>query len=107
MKNAERWKILSKKPKRFFFDKTDSPRFVENHTRMVISVLAYNLVNFLKTIAFKKIDQGMTIQTIRLHFLKIAGKLVQTARKIYLKLSSYHVQQNEFYAIFRRLRRCQ
>lgn len=91
----------------FFFDKTDSPRFVENHTRMMISVLAYNLVNFLKTIAFKKIDQGMTIQTIRLHFLKIAGKLVQTARKIYLKLSSYHVQQNEFYAIFRRLRRCQ
>ncbi|OJG56532.1 Spn1 transposase [Enterococcus italicus DSM 15952] len=91
----------------FFFDKTDSPRFVENHTRMMISVLAYNLVNFLKKIAFKKIDQGMTIQTIRLHFLKIAGKLVQTARKIYLKLPSYHVQQNEFYAIFRRLRRCQ
>lgn len=72
----------------FFFDKTDSPRFVENHTRMMISVLAYNLVNFLKTIAFKKIDQGMTIQTIRLHFLKIAGKLVQTARKYTLSYQS-------------------
>src|SRR5699024_6272462 len=35
--------------KSFFFDKTDSPEFTENHARMMVSVLAYNLFNFLKT----------------------------------------------------------
>ncbi|WP_034300444.1 IS1380 family transposase, partial [Alkalibacterium sp. AK22] len=45
----------------FYFDKTDSPRFLENHVRMMISLLAYNLINCLKTIGFEKINQGMTI----------------------------------------------
>ncbi|WP_413527184.1 IS1380 family transposase [Marinilactibacillus psychrotolerans] len=89
----------------FYFDKTDSPRFLENHVRMMMSILAYNLVNFLKTIAFEKLNQGMTIHSIRLRLLKVAGKLVQTGRQVYLKLSSYHVYQAEFYKIFERLRR--
>ncbi|WP_102336195.1 IS1380 family transposase [Salimicrobium jeotgali] len=89
----------------FYFDKTDSPRFLENHVRMMISVLAYNLINFLKTIAFEKVNQGMTIHSIRLRLLKVAGKLVQTGRQVYLKLSSFHVYQAEFYKIFERLRR--
>lgn len=89
----------------FYFDKTDSPRFLENHVRMVMSLLAYNLINFLKTIGFEEVNQGMTIQSIRLNLLKVAGKLVQTDRRIYLKLSSYDVYQNEFYAVFDPLRR--
>ncbi|HHD5708690.1 TPA: transposase, partial [Streptococcus pyogenes] len=89
----------------FYFDKTDSPRFLENHVRMMISVLAYNLVNFLKSIGFDKVNQGMTIHSIRLILLKVAGKLVQTGRQVYLKLSSYHVYQTEFYKVFERLRR--
>ncbi|WP_142657893.1 transposase, partial [Enterococcus faecium] len=66
----------------FYFDKTDSPRFLENHVRMMISVLAYNLVNFLKSIGFDKVNQGMTIHSIRLILLKVAGKLVQTGRQV-------------------------
>ena len=27
----------------FYFDKTDSPSFLENHARMMVSLLAYNL----------------------------------------------------------------
>ncbi len=87
----------------FFFDKTDSPTFIENYARMMISVIAYHLVNCLKNIAFDSKQTGMTIQTIRLKFFKIAGKLVKTARKIHLKLSSYYVYQDEFYKIFERL----
>lgn len=89
----------------FYFDKTDSPRFLENHVRMMISVLAYNLVNFLKTIGFEQVNRGMTIHSIRLTLLKVAGKLVKTGRQVYLKLSSYHVYQTEFYKVFERLRR--
>ncbi|HAP9168895.1 TPA: IS1380-like element IS1678 family transposase, partial [Enterococcus faecium] len=89
----------------FYFDKTDSPRFLENHVRMMLSLIAYNLVNFLRTIGFEEVQKGMTIHSIRLKFLKVAGKLVQTGRRVYLKLSSYHVYQNEFYRVFARLRR--
>lgn len=88
----------------FYFDKTDSPLFLENHVRMMISVLAYNLVNFLKTIAFEKLNQRMTIHSIRVKLLKVAGKLVQSGRQVYLKLSSYHVHQTEFYRVFESLR---
>lgn len=90
----------------FFFDKTDSPTFIENYVRMMMSVIAYNLLQCLKYIAFDTQQTGMTIQTIRLKFFKVAGKLVRTARKIHLNLSSYHVYQDEFYKIFERLRIC-
>lgn len=89
----------------FYFDKTDSPLFLENHVRMMISLLAYNLINCLKTIGFDKKNQGMTIHSIRLTLLKVAGKLIKTGRQVYLKLSSYHVYQTEFYKVFERLRR--
>ncbi|MFL2060365.1 transposase, partial [Marinilactibacillus psychrotolerans] len=57
-----------------------------------------------KTIGFDERDKGLTVQSIRLKLLKVAGKLVQTGRKVYLKLSSYHVYHKEFYAVFDRLR---
>ncbi|MFV8240744.1 IS1380 family transposase [Aerococcus viridans] len=89
----------------FYFDKTDSPRFIENHGRMMISVIAYNLINFLRSICFEKGWVGLQINTIRLRLFKVAGKLVNTARRMYLKLSSSHVYQAEFYAVFRRIQR--
>ncbi|MEY8292544.1 transposase, partial [Carnobacteriaceae bacterium 52-44] len=69
----------------------DSPEFTENHARMMVSVLAYNLFNFLKTCCFDKKWRGLQVNTIRLRLFKVAGKLVRTARQMYLKLSSSHV----------------
>lgn len=89
----------------FFFDKTDSPRFIENEARMMISLLAYNLVNFLRTLCFEPKSKGLQVDTIRFRLFKVAGKLVSTARQMYLKLSSYHVYQREFYAVFRKIQR--
>ncbi|XJS10895.1 IS1380 family transposase [Aerococcaceae bacterium WGS1372] len=89
----------------FFFDKTDSPEFLENEARMMISLLSYNLVNFLRTICFEPKLKGLQVNTIRLRLFKVAGKLVTTARQIYLKLSSSHVYQREFYAVFRQIQR--
>ena len=34
----------------FFLDKTDSSGFRENQARMMVSLLAYNIVNFLHTL---------------------------------------------------------
>ena len=89
----------------FFFDKTDSPRFIENEARMMISLLAYNLVNFLRTLCFEPKSKGLQVNTIRLRLFKVAGKLVSTARQVYLKLSISHVYQREFYAVFRKIQR--
>src|SRR5699024_2120858 len=89
----------------FFFDKTDSSEFLENEARMMISLLAYNLVNFLRTLCFEPKSKGLQVNTIRLRLFKVAGKLVNTARQTYLKLSSYHVHQREFYAVFRKIQR--
>lgn len=89
----------------FFFDKTDSPRFIENEARMMISLLAYNLVNFLRTLCFEPKSKGLQVDTIRFRLFKVAGKLVSTARQMYLKLSSSHVYQREFYAVFRQIQR--
>ncbi|SEL27137.1 hypothetical protein SAMN04488114_1441, partial [Carnobacterium iners] len=41
----------------------------------------------------------------RLRLFKVAGKLVSTAREMYLKISSSHVYQAEFYAVFNRIQR--
>lgn len=89
----------------FFFDKTDSSEFIENHARMMFSVLAYNLVNFLKTLCFKEEWKGIRVDTIRLRLLKVAGKLVRTGRQLFLKLTSHHVFQKEFYSVFHRIRK--
>ena len=89
----------------FFFDKTDSPRFIENEARMMISLLAYNLVNFLRTLCFEPKSKGLQVDTIRFRLFKVAGKLVSTARQMYLKLSISHVYQREFYAVVRKIQR--
>lgn len=83
----------------FYFDKTDSPHFLENHARMMVSLLAYNIVNFMRTLCFTKKTKGFQVSTIRLFLFKVAGKLVHSGRKTFLKLSSYHVYQELFYKI--------
>ena len=98
-------KYIKEAKNSFFFDKTDSPEFLENEARMMISLLAYNVVNFLRTVCFEPKSKGLQVNTIRLRLFKVAGKLVNTARQIYLKLSSSHVYQREFYAVFRQIQR--
>ncbi len=50
---------------------------------MMISVIAYNIINFMRTIYFEKNWKKFQINTIRLRLFKVAGKLVSTARRIY------------------------
>lgn len=50
----------------FYFDKTDSPRFLENHARMMLSLLAYNIINFMRILCFTKEIKGFQVSTIRL-----------------------------------------
>lgn len=87
----------------FYFDKTDSPNFLENHARMMVSLLAYNLVNFMKTICLSKTEAVLLVDTLRLRLFKVAGKLVRSSRRLFLKLSSSHVYQDLFYHLLEKI----
>lgn len=79
-----------------YFDKTYSPRFLKNQARMMVSVLAYNMVNFMRTLCFTKETKGFQVSTIRLFLFKVAEKLVHSGRKNFLRLSTYHFYQELF-----------
>lgn len=81
----------------FYFDKTDSPGFLENHARMMVSLLAYNIVNFMKTICLPAEEATYQVDTLRLRLFKVAAKLVRSGRKLFLRTSTSHVYQNLFY----------
>lgn len=87
----------------FYFDKTDSSTFLENHARMMVSLLAYNLVNFMKTICLPVKEAAFQVDTLRLRLFKVAGKLVRSGRKLFLKTSSSHVYQNLFYYLLEKI----
>ncbi len=91
----------------FCFDKTDSSRFSDNQARMMLSVLAYNLLSLMKQLAFPEQHRGLRIDTIRLWLFKIAGKLVHSGRKFQLKLSRHHVHQDLFYQLLAKIQSIQ
>ena len=87
----------------FNLDKTDSSSFVENQARMMVSLLAYNIVNFMRTLCLPVKSAGMRVDTIRLRLFKIAGKVVQTGRRLLLKTSSSHVYQEHFFQLLQKI----
>ncbi|MFL2134697.1 hypothetical protein [Desemzia sp. FAM 24101] len=45
----------------------------------------------MQTLCFINETKGYQVSTIRLFLFKVAGKIVHSGRRNYLKLSSYHV----------------
>ncbi len=87
----------------FFFAKTDSSTFNANAARMMVSVLAYNIVNFLKQLALTKHDSGLYVSTLRIRLFKVAARVVHTGRCIQVRLSSHHVYHRLFYQALQRI----
>jgi hypothetical protein len=85
----------------FAFDKTDSSKFTANAFRMMMSVLAYNVISMMKNCILPVEMRSWTISTIRTHLIKIAGKLVHHARKTTLKLDSSSVFKESYFKIGR------
>lgn len=70
---------------------------------MMVSLLAYNLINFMKTICLAPKEATYQTNTLRLRLFKVAGKLVSRSRRLYLKLSSSHVYQLLFYHLLKKI----
>ncbi len=91
----------------FGFDQMKSHSFQVNEARMMISLLAYNFTNWLRTLAFPKQMKGMQIATIRTRIIKVASKLVKSGRSYYFKLSSSFVYQGFFGEVLTRIQKLQ
>ncbi len=50
----------------FYFDKMSSHSFLINEVRMMLSLLTYNLTNWLRTLCFPDGKQSMRIQKLQL-----------------------------------------
>lgn len=77
--------------------------FVVNEARLMISVLAYNLSNWLRTLTFPPSAKGIQIQTIRTRLIKVASKRVQSSRYLHFKLSSSFVYATFFLDVLTRV----
>lgn len=89
----------------FGFDQMKSHEFQVNEARMMISLLAYNFTNWLRTLTFPKEQKGMQISTIRTRIIKVASKLVKSGRAFYFKLSSSFVYQKFFWDVLTRIQK--
>ena len=76
---------------------------VSSHTRIVnanrlqVHALAYNIFNWFRRLALSANMRKQRIDTVRLKLLKIAAKVVHSARYITFKLCSSCPYKNEFY----------
>ena len=76
---------------------------VSSHTRMVnanrlqVHALAYNIFNWFRRLVLSVNMRKQRIDTVRLKLLKIAAKVVHSARYITFKLCSSCSYKNEFY----------
>src|SRR5690625_2002151 len=87
----------------FYLDRMSSHSFATNEVRMMLSLLAYNLTNWLRTLCFPDGQKKMQIQTIRTRIIKAASKLVKSGRSFYFKLSSSFVYQSFFWNVLQRI----
>lgn len=91
----------------FRLDQMNSHSFQVNEVRMMLSLLAYNLTNWLRTLSFPPKQKNMQIETIRTRLIKVASKLVKSGRSLYFKLSSSFVYQEFFWQVLSRIQKLQ
>src|SRR5690625_598411 len=91
----------------FHFDKMDSHSFLVNEVKMILTLLAYNLTNWLRTLCFPENKKTMQIDTIRTRLIKVASKLEKSERYLYFKLSSSFVYQKFFWNVLEQIQKIQ
>ena len=88
----------------FDFDSMSSHSKLVNSNRLQISMLAYNLFNWFKRLVLPEKMRKLQIDTIRLKLLKIASRIVRSARYITFKLCSSCPYKTEFYETLENIR---
>ena len=81
----------------FDFDSVSSHTRIVNANRLQVHALAYNIFNWFRRLALSANMRKQRIDTVRLKLLKIATKVIHSARYITFKLCSSCPYKNEFY----------
>ena len=84
----------------FDFASVSSHTRIVNANRLQVHALAYNIFNWFRRLALSANMRKQRIDTVRLKLLKIAAKVVHSARYITFKLCSSCPYKNEFYETF-------
>jgi hypothetical protein len=89
----------------FDFAAVSSSSEIVNANRFQIHVLAYNLFNWFRQIALPESMRSSMVDTIRLKLIKIAVKVVRSARRVIFKLCSSCPYKDIFYQTLENIRR--
>ena len=81
----------------FDFTSVSSHSRIVNANRLQVHALAYNIFNWFRRLALSANMLKQRIDTVRLKLLKIAAKVIHSARYITFKLCSRKKKKNEFY----------
>lgn len=81
----------------FDFASVSSHSRMVNANRLQVHALAYNIFNWFRRLALSANMRKQRIDTVRLKLLKIAAKVIHSARYITFKLCSSCPYKNEFY----------
>ena len=91
----------------FDFAAVSSSSKMVNANRLLVHALAYNLFNWFRRLALAANMRKQCIDTIRLKLLKIAARVVKSARYKYFKLCSSCPYKKEFYETLENIRNLQ
>ena len=84
----------------FDFASVSSHTRIVNANRLQVHALAYNVFNWFRQLALSANMRKQRIDTVRLKLLKIASKVIHSARYTTFKLCSSCPYKNEFYETF-------
>ena len=79
--------------------------FVDNHVRLQLFALAYNLGNFLRRLVLPRPMKTWTMTTLREKLIKIGAKVVRHAKYVTFQMAEVAVPRRLFLAILERIRR--
>ena len=91
----------------FDFAAVSSHSKIVNANRVQIHALAYNIFNWFKRLVLPNKMKKHTIDTIRIKLLKIAVKVVRSARYLTFKLCSSCPYKDEFYKTLENIKHLQ
>ena len=74
-----------------------SSSMIVNANRVQIHALAYNLFNWFRRLTLPESMRKDRIDTVRFKLLKLAARIVRSARYVYFKLCSHCPYQTQFY----------
>ncbi len=79
--------------------------FAANAVRPQLHALAYNLANFMRTLAFPDAVEKWTLTTLRAKLVKIGARIVRHGRYVIFQLAEVAVPRHLFADILRRIDR--